>query len=78
MGLWTGIAYHWLHFAMINPVAIGFGLVFVLRGLAFLQVATRTTLISCSCAPARSGSDSGFGGSARDPASGRGRNGSAS
>lgn len=39
MWLWTGIAYHWLHFAAINPVAIGFGLLFVLQGLGFLQAA---------------------------------------
>ena len=39
MWLWTGIAYHWLHFAPINPVAIGFGLLFVLQGLAFAQAA---------------------------------------
>ncbi|MHB1123870.1 MAG: DUF6064 family protein [Ramlibacter sp.] len=39
MWLWTGIAYHWLHFAAINPVAIGFGLLFVAQGMAFLQAA---------------------------------------
>lgn len=39
MWLWTGVAYHWLHFAAINPVAIGFGTLFVLQGLGFLQAA---------------------------------------
>lgn len=39
MWLWTGIAYHWLHFAPVNPAAIGFGLLFVAQGLLFLQLA---------------------------------------
>lgn len=32
MWLWTGIAYHALHFAPVNPVAYGFGAAFALQG----------------------------------------------
>lgn len=31
--LWTGIAYHWMHFATVNFVAPAFAAVFVLQGL---------------------------------------------
>ncbi len=34
--LWTGIAYHGLFFAPINPAAYGFALLFVAQGLLFL------------------------------------------
>lgn len=33
MWAWTGIAYHGLFFARINPAAVGFGALFVLQGL---------------------------------------------
>jgi hypothetical protein len=33
MWLWTGIAYHWLHFTGINNAAWVFGALFVLQGL---------------------------------------------
>jgi hypothetical protein len=35
MWLWTGVAYHWLHFAAINPAALLFGAGFVAQGLVF-------------------------------------------
>lgn len=34
--LWMGIAYHILHFSLINKAAYGFGILFVLEGLLFL------------------------------------------
>jgi hypothetical protein len=34
--LWTGIGYHILFFAPINPAAYGFGALFVVQGLLFL------------------------------------------
>ena len=39
MWLWTGIAYHWLFFAEINPAAVAFALMFALQGAAFLAAA---------------------------------------
>ena len=39
MWLWTGIAYHWLFFAEINPAAVAFALLFGLQGAAFLAAA---------------------------------------
>lgn len=36
MWLWTGIVYHATFFATINPMAVVFGILFVLQGLAFL------------------------------------------
>jgi len=39
MWLWTGIAYHWIHFAAINPAAPVFGAAFVVQGLLFLHAA---------------------------------------
>jgi hypothetical protein len=39
MWLWTGIGYHWMHFAAINPAALLFGAVFVIQGLMFLHAA---------------------------------------
>lgn len=39
MWLWTGIAYHIVHFARINPAAYLFGALFVLQGLLLLVVA---------------------------------------
>lgn len=36
MWLWTGVAYHWLHFTAINKAAWAFGAIFVLQGLLFL------------------------------------------
>lgn len=35
---WTGIAYHGLFFARINPAALGFGALFVLQGLLWLYL----------------------------------------
>lgn len=36
MWIWTGVAYHGLFFARINPVALAFGALFVLQGLLFI------------------------------------------
>jgi len=44
MWLWTGIAYHWMHFAAINPAAFGFATLFVLQGVLFIVAAARGTL----------------------------------
>jgi hypothetical protein len=41
MWAWTGIAYHVLFFAAINPAALGFAALFVLQALLFAQVALR-------------------------------------
>jgi len=38
---WTGVAYHWLHFASINPAAYIFGAAFVLQAALLLVVALR-------------------------------------
>jgi hypothetical protein len=40
MWLWTGIAYHALHFSRINTAAYAFGALFVVQGLMFLSVGT--------------------------------------
>ena len=40
MWVWSGIAYHWLHFSSVNPAAWGFGFAFVLQGVIFLIVGT--------------------------------------
>lgn len=37
MWIWTGIAYHALHFAAINRAAFGFAALFVLQGLLFVE-----------------------------------------
>lgn len=37
MWLWTGIAYHILYFAVINPIAYAFGAVFVVHGFMLLR-----------------------------------------
>ncbi len=36
MWVWTGVAYHGVFFARINPVALGFGALFVVQGVLFL------------------------------------------
>jgi hypothetical protein len=36
MWVWTGVAYHGLFFARINPVALAFGALFVVQGLLFV------------------------------------------
>ena len=40
MWMWTGIAYHWLHFSSVNPAAWSFGFASVLQGGIFLIVGT--------------------------------------
>ncbi|MBI3156830.1 MAG: hypothetical protein HYZ20_15690 [Burkholderiales bacterium] len=35
MWIWTGVAYHGLFFAPINPVALAFGALFVVQGILF-------------------------------------------
>lgn len=37
MWLWTGIAYHWFHFAAINPLAYAFGAAFLVQGAIFVH-----------------------------------------
>ena len=37
MWIWTGIAYHWLYFAAINPLAQVFAVLFVAQGLSLPQ-----------------------------------------
>jgi hypothetical protein len=44
MWFWTGIAYHWLHFAAINRAALLFGAAFVVQGAIFLAAAWRQRL----------------------------------
>jgi len=39
MWVWTGVAYHWLHFAAINKAALVFGAVFVLQGVLLCDLA---------------------------------------
>jgi len=34
--VWMGVFYHLLHFSVINPAALVFGIVFILQGLLFL------------------------------------------
>jgi hypothetical protein len=36
MWVWTGVAYHGLFFARINPVALAFGVLFVVQGVLFV------------------------------------------
>lgn len=36
MWIWTGVAYHGLFFAQINPLALAFGALFVVQGLLFV------------------------------------------
>jgi hypothetical protein len=38
--LWTGIVYHWIFFASINPAAHGFGVIFVGQAILFLVYGT--------------------------------------
>lgn len=42
--LWTGVVYHWLHFASINRAAYLFGALFVLQALLFFATAVRGSL----------------------------------
>jgi hypothetical protein len=44
MWLWTGVAYHWLHFTAINKAAWLFGAVFVLQALLLLLMSARGRL----------------------------------
>ncbi len=34
--IWTGVAYHLIHFRSINPAAVAFGVLFVLQGVLFV------------------------------------------
>jgi hypothetical protein len=43
--VWTGIAYHWLHFAPINPAARLLALLFVGQGLMLAFVSRRARLV---------------------------------
>ncbi|WP_198320841.1 DUF6064 family protein [Azohydromonas aeria] len=44
MWLWTGVAYHWLHFTAINRAAWAFGALFVAEGLLLAGAALRDRL----------------------------------
>jgi hypothetical protein len=44
MWLWTGIAYHWWHFAAINPGAVLFGAAFVAQGAIIAYATARGRL----------------------------------
>jgi hypothetical protein len=37
MWMWTGVAYHIMYFAVINPIAYAFGVLFVVQGLLLIQ-----------------------------------------
>lgn len=39
--VWTGLVYHLIFFAPINPAAYGFGVLFIIQGLLFLWAAFR-------------------------------------
>lgn len=43
--LWTGVAYHWLHFAAINPAARLFGAAFVIQAAVFLHAGWTRRLV---------------------------------
>jgi hypothetical protein len=52
--IWTGIAYHWLHFAAINPIAPAFGAAFVAQGALLVGAgATGRGLPRAAPVPAR-------------------------
>lgn len=57
--LWTGAAYHLLHFAPINPAARLFGVAFLLQGLLFLAAAASSRALAFE--PIRGGWRRGFG-----------------
>jgi hypothetical protein len=42
--VWSGIAYHVVHFARINPAAVAFGVLFVVQGILFACEAARGSL----------------------------------
>ncbi|MCO6488256.1 MAG: hypothetical protein J5I98_07560 [Phaeodactylibacter sp.] len=44
MWIWTGVAYHWLFFTVINKAAYGFGALFVLQGVVLLYFGFRGKL----------------------------------
>ena len=44
--VWIGIFYHFMNFSVINPVAKGFGLVFVLQGILLLLAGTISNKLS--------------------------------
>jgi hypothetical protein len=43
--LWTGVAYHWLHFAAINPPARLFGAAFVVQAMVLLYAGWTRRLV---------------------------------
>jgi len=46
--LWSGVVYHLIFFRAINPLAIGFGLFFVVQAAGFLRGALRRTALQFS------------------------------
>lgn len=55
MWLWTGVVYHGLFFATINPVARAFGLLFVVQGLLLLRHGVQTGRLRFTAAARGSG-----------------------
>ena len=41
MWIWTGVSYHGLFFAPINPLALAFGALFVVQGILFVNKGVR-------------------------------------
>lgn len=56
MWLWTGVGYHWLHFAEINKAALIFGGLFVAQGamLAYVGVVRNELRFGLGSGPAAS------------------------
>ncbi len=48
MWIWTGVAYHWMQFARINPAAWAFGALFVAQGLMLAAATLRRRPVAFS------------------------------
>lgn len=51
--IWIGIVYHIFYFSTINPIALAFGVLFVLEGLLFVIVGSIRDELSFSFSPKR-------------------------
>ncbi len=51
--IWIGIFYHMLYFSAINPIALAFGVLFVLEGLLFIIVGSISDKLSFDFSPKR-------------------------
>lgn len=47
--LWTGIAYHWLFFTAINPLAWAFGALFVVQGVLLIWLGLGKSQLNFGC-----------------------------